>query len=604
MIYLPQDIKNTYMSFLSIVYRCAPIGFTIRLLDMLISASIPYIRIIALSSFIDLTSEVIEGKYTTSVVVVPFTIILLTIVYNHVFWSLMGFINIDIEQKIAKKLRTKLLEKYAMLEYKHIEDDDSWKLISRVGNAPEQVIICGFNNILEILDCFLRLISVLYIITKQVWWLGGAVLIVSVPLFILSMNSGKKVYLADVYANDFTRKSAYLNSILLNRECLEERSVYGYIDFIQKKWKKEYKSVQKINRKVNLKNHISINGSAIIVTILCLCITCLLLVPLFDNKITSGMFISVITSTLELILIVSWTVSNVLKSLSQQKEKLNDIVKVLALTEKNEAISGAYIEPDFILQNIVFKDVSFKYPNSNKYVLRHFNLELKAGTHYAVVGVNGAGKTTLTKLLTGLYDDYEGSILINGIELRKWPYKKIKGIFSVVNQDFAKYSISLKNNVVLGRDIMHEKDSVISQEVYKAVRRAGLESLCDKLPEGIDSTLGKLDEESVDISGGEWQRIAIARLIYSNKSVQILDEPTAALDPISEANVYLLFKEASKNKTTIFITHRLAVSKLVDKIILLNNGKIEEMGTHQTLIELGGMYAEMFKKQSEWYQSN
>ena len=604
MIVLTQDIKNTYMNFLSIVYRCAPIGFTIRFFDMLISASIPYIRINALSSIIDLTSEVVDGKCSISVVAVPFIIILLTIVYNHVFWSLMGFININIEHKIAKNLRIKLLEKYATLEYKHIEHDETWKLISRVGNAPEQVVILGFNNILEILDCLLRLISVLYIITKQVWWLGGAILLVSVPLFILSMYSGKKVYLADVYANEFTRKSTYLNDILLNRECLEERSAYGYIDFIQKKWEKEYKSVQKINRKVNLKNHISINGSAIIVTILCLCITCLLLVPLFNNKITPGMFISVITSTLELILIVSWTVSNVLKSLSQQKEKLNDIVKVLALSEKKEAISDSYIDPDFILQNIVFNDVSFKYPNSNKYVLRHFNLELRAGTHYAVVGLNGAGKTTLTKLLTGLYDDYEGSILINGIELKKWPYKKIKGIFSVVNQDFAKYSISLKNNVTLGKDVKPEKDSVISQEVYKAVRRAGLDSLCDKLPEGIDSTLGKLDEKSEDISGGEWQRIAIARLIYSNKSVQILDEPTAALDPISEANVYMLFKEASKNKTTMFITHRLAVSKLVDKIILINNGEVQEMGNHQTLIESGGIYAEMFKKQSEWYQSN
>ena len=123
MIVLTQDIKNTYMNFLSIVYRCAPIGFTIRFFDMLISASIPYIRINALSSIIDLTSEVVDGKCSISVVAVPFIIILLTIVYNHVFWSLMGFININIEHKIAKNLRIKLLEKYATLEYKHIEHD-------------------------------------------------------------------------------------------------------------------------------------------------------------------------------------------------------------------------------------------------------------------------------------------------------------------------------------------------------------------------------------------------------------------------------------------------------------------------------------------------
>lgn len=219
--------------------------------------------------------------------------------------------------------------------------------------------------------------------------------------------------------------------------------------------------------------------------------------------------------------------------------------------------------------------------------------------HYAFVGVNAAGKTTITKLLTGLYDNYEGEILINGISLREFSQARLKGLFSVVYQDYSKYYISLYENILLGNVLMTNEES--KNQVDRIAASVGLDEVVEALPQGYDTNLGKVRENGTDLSGGEWQRIAIARALFSPAPIRILDEPTAALDPVAESGIYEMFGKISTGITTIFITHRLGAARLADQIIVMDNGQVVESGDHDFLIAKGGMYSKMFESQRSWY---
>ena len=225
-----------------------------------------------------------------------------------------------------------------------------------------------------------------------------------------------------------------------------------------------------------------------------------------------------------------------------------------------------------------------------------FRRVLFRSKHYALVGKNGAGKSTITKLLTGLYPEYEGEIYVNGKELRSYGMSEIKTIFSVVYQDFARYAVPVRDNILLG-DVAHMKTA----DIESIVKKSGIFDIVDGLKKGLDTPLGKIDEEGQEISGGQWQRIAIARSLISQAPVRILDEPTAALDPVMESRIYQEFEKLMQDKTTIFISHRLGSTKMADEILVIDGGKIAERGTHDELINRKGIYANMYKSQRSWY---
>lgn len=230
-------------------------------------------------------------------------------------------------------------------------------------------------------------------------------------------------------------------------------------------------------------------------------------------------------------------------------------------------------------------------------------MKLSAGKHYAIVGMNGAGKTTIVKLLTSLYDDYEGEIRINGKELRTIDLSMRKAMVSVIYQDFCRYPLDIYHNVSIGNiNAMDDSESV---ETAAAVM--GLSPLLESLPEGIKTPVSKIHENGIDLSGGQWQRIALARLAVSNAPLKILDEPTAALDPISESKLYgqfhkIMKRSAAADTMTIFVSHRLGSTKLADEIIVINRGKVAEMGTFEELVHKNGLFAQMFHSQAQWYQ--
>lgn len=247
---------------------------------------------------------------------------------------------------------------------------------------------------------------------------------------------------------------------------------------------------------------------------------------------------------------------------------------------------------------VEFRNVSFKYPGCEEYAIRNLSIKFNISSRLAVVGKNGSGKTTFIKLLCRLYDPTEGEILLNGIDIRKYDYRDYLSIFSVVFQDFNLFSFPLAQNVAASREYDAER-------VKECLTEAGFGERLAAMPDGIGTPLYKdFDENGVEISGGEAQKIALARALYKNAPFIILDEPTAALDPIAEAGIYSKFNDIVGDRTAIYISHRLSSCRFCDEIAVFDQGNVVQMGSHDTLVETDGLYRELWYAQAQYYEKN
>jgi ATP-binding cassette subfamily B protein/ATP-binding cassette subfamily C protein len=267
----------------------------------------------------------------------------------------------------------------------------------------------------------------------------------------------------------------------------------------------------------------------------------------------------------------------------------------IELIELKEAEDEGEIILDEI-REIEFRNVSFSYPRSEQIILDNISFKIKQGEKISIVGLNGAGKTTLIKLLCRLYKPVSGEIFVNGLSIFAYDYDLYLSEISAVFQDYKLFSYSLKENILNG-----DGDD---EEAYEVACKVGLKEKIDSLPEGINSLYSKIyDEKGIELSGGEAQKVAIARALYKDSSLVILDEPTSALDPLAEAEIYQHFNELVKEKTAIYISHRMSSSVFCDRIIIIDSGKIADIDTHQNLMKKKtSLYYKLFMKQAENYQ--
>ena len=251
-----------------------------------------------------------------------------------------------------------------------------------------------------------------------------------------------------------------------------------------------------------------------------------------------------------------------------------------------------------IQKGFTFENVGFRYMNSDVWANRHLNFDLHVGEKLALVGENGAGKTTLVKLLARLYEPTEGRILLDGVDLREYDLQSLRIQIGIIFQDFLRYQMSFSQNIAVG--------NIAEKENKKLILSAAEQSLADKvaqrLPGNFDQMLGRRFNQGVDLSGGEWQKVALARAYMRDAQFLILDEPTAALDARAEFEVFKRFSDLTKGKTAVLISHRFSTVRMADRILVLNKGEMLEIGSHEELIRKGGQYAELFQLQAAGYR--
>jgi ATP-binding cassette, subfamily B, bacterial len=285
-------------------------------------------------------------------------------------------------------------------------------------------------------------------------------------------------------------------------------------------------------------------------------------------------------------------------SIADQSLFLTDLLQFFAVRPTVFSKPNALKTPRPIKQGIEFRDVAFFYPGSDRPVLRNLNLFLKPDERIALIGENGEGKTTIVKLLTRLYDPTAGQILLDGVDLREYDLDDYASNIAVIFQDFMRYDMTAWENIAVGQIGAREN----LEKVELAAKKSLAEGVIKKLPNGYDQMLGRRFETGVDLSGGEWQKVALARAYLRDAQILVLDEPTAALDARSEHEVFERFAELTKGKMALLISHRFSTVKMADRIIVLEKGVIAEQGRHEQLMAHGGRYAEMFELQASSYR--
>ena len=277
---------------------------------------------------------------------------------------------------------------------------------------------------------------------------------------------------------------------------------------------------------------------------------------------------------------------------------LRDLFALFRLTPRVTSKPDATVVPRPISEGFVFEGVSFKYPGSDKWAVRDLSCRLRVGQTVALVGENGAGKTTLVKLLARLYDPDEGRILLDGVDLREYDLDSLWASIGIIFQDFVRYAFLFKENIGVG-----QVDQITDEgRVREAARRSLADTVADRLEYGYDQQLGRRFDGGVELSGGEWQKVALARAYMREAQVLILDEPTASLDARAEYNVFLRFAELTRGRTAVLISHRFSTVRMADRILVLGEGHLVEDGTHHELVRRGELYAELFNLQATGYR--
>ncbi|MDB4914102.1 MAG: transporter related [Gemmatimonadetes bacterium] len=298
----------------------------------------------------------------------------------------------------------------------------------------------------------------------------------------------------------------------------------------------------------------------------------------------------------------------------EQSLYLKDLFVFFEMQPSISSRMGAPRVPNPLEQGFVFEDVGFQYPGSDRWAIRHVDLVISPGERIALVGENGAGKTTITKLLARLYDPSEGRILLDGVDLREYDLASLREAIGVIFQDFVRYDMRFDENVGVGeiesvtgylaevRDVKPADAAAPPESVIEATDRSLASSLLPRFADGYRQMLGRRFDDGVDLSGGEWQKIALARAYMRSAQLLILDEPTAALDARAEYEVFVRFNQLMAGRMAVVISHRFSTVRMADRIVVLAGGKVVESGTHASLVAAGGLYAELFEMQAQGYR--
>ena len=394
------------------------------------------------------------------------------------------------------------------------------------------------------------------------------------------------------------REMNYYSGVVVNKDMAKEVRILGLGETFSKKYKQSFTKYYKGLRKLILKE----GATQIAVGFVTTLVNCLLFcyiaygVVFGDGEIGDwSLYTGALTS-------IATAVSTLFTSTASIYEGTLFIDNMITFMNEEVKIKPRVDTPLLpkrgVPHTIEFRSVSFAYPGTDRYVLKDINLVLEPSVSVVLVGLNGAGKTTLIKLLTRLYDPTEGEIFLDGANIKDYDVKALYDMFGIIFQDFGKYSVTASENIAFG-DIDAPHDA---EDIVVAAKRGGADDFVKKLPSGYDTPLTRVFEDGgIELSGGQWQKLAVSRAFYKDSDILILDEPTAALDAIAEAEVFNRFTELAKDKITVFVSHRLSSATTADRIIVLDGGELAEVGTHKELMELGGRYYELFTTQAKRY---
>ncbi len=568
---------------------------------------IPLILISAIFQTIATITEIIGIKYIIDALFIKhninylfFIIIIYTliIITTKLFFSWTNYYFPLISKKISIGMTIERMEASQKLDYKCFDIPKYFDDYTRALNAGESQINILVGSLIASLSNIVTVISVITILAQySLYFILTAIIDVIFSYFVI-LRQNKLQYQFEFNNTRLFRKESYFKSICLSPSSQKEDKIYGVINYFKNKYFTVATDIYTVTKKHLLQYNMPVFFQNIFSSLLTASTMLIAVIMIFNSQLTAGEFIATITGTqnlskqmLSLIIQIPKLIQN-----ARYTENYKNIIEYQPTIEKNKASQNTADKNlcAHKFHKIKFENVSFKYPSCDTYVLKNISFEILPNESIAIVGENGSGKTTITKLLFRLYDPTEGNIYIDDINIKEYSISALRNLFASVFQDYNLYSISVSDNITFGQNT----------PISKVLKDVNLLSKIEKAPQKIYTEVSRnFDENGIVFSGGESQRLCIARALEKNSDILLLDEPSAALDPVAEHNIINLLMEIKKEKSIILISHRLTMCKVADRILYLENGEITESGSHETLIKNQGYYYRLFNMQAKKFQT-
>lgn len=498
-----------------------------------------------------------------------------------------------VKLKIMKKAKTVDIASFDRPEfYEKLEN-----ATREAGHRPIQIISAQFNVFCTIIS----MISFVVILWGVSPWAPFIITLLALPGAIISFIYRKKSFSYMRMRSKDRRQLAYYSDVLTNKDLAKEVRMFGLSDFFTDKYNGTFKKYFSGLKKLFVGEGTWNIAFAIISAV----VNCGLFLFIAQGVASGTSQVgdySLFTGALNSI---SSGVRTIVATTATIYEGTLFIDNLISFINEPQTLVPSVDEPvapeRHVAHKIEFCDVSFRYPGAQKDTIKHFTATINPGDTVVLVGLNGAGKTTLIKLLTRLYDPTGGVIMLDGRDIREYDTAELYKIFGIIFQDFGKYAVSVAENIALS----DTSKPIDDERVRISAKEGNADSFIDALPQKYDTALMKyFEEDGTELSIGQWQKLSVARAFYCDSDILILDEPTASLDAIAEQEIYNQFDSLRRDKTTIFVSHRLSSATVADNILVVENGCLIEQGKHSELMKLGGKYAELFSTQAKRYMES
>jgi ATP-binding cassette subfamily B protein len=511
------------------------------------------------------------------------------------------YLNTALSYSYTEMVGVRVLDHAALLNLSIHEDPGFHDLIERARDQARErpALIAHLGRLLQqVVRTVFSLVALLY----YSLWLGAFLGIGAMVSFIGDSHYAFLAYNLTVFLTQTRRRMEYLHLVAVSRDGTAELRLFGLRNFFVGSFRRLSQQIRLAHTK--LAKSRSVNGG------LLSAVGTLGYYAAYIYVLIQGIHHVYDVKTVVFLLgLVSQSSSNLQElfslgsSVADQALSLKDLVEFLRLRPTLSAPLSPRPVPRKISRGFEFINVSFVYPQSTRRVLDNFSFELLLGERVALVGENGAGKTTIVKLITRLYDPTEGQILLDGVDLREYSLTELHKRIGIIFQEFMRYDMTIRDNIAIGQLDQEFGTEVIPDGALDvAAERATADAFIRRFPKQYQQLLGRRFEGGIDLSGGEWQRLALARLFLRNADLMILDEPTAALDAANEMRIFRMLEETTLRKMVLLISHRFSTVRVADRIVMLDKGQIIEEGTHDALLRRGGRYADLFEYQAASYR--
>lgn len=599
---IKKRIKVTmrFLPALRLVWQSSP-GWTIaRLILVVFQGLLPLVMIYLAKLIIDNVTTKLGTNDPEQIFsqVLPLIILAgVVTIFDSFCQSLNELVNTAHSQKVTDYMQGIIHAKSIEADLEYYENAKYHDALQRAQQEapyrPPQIL----NRLAQLGQNCISLVAMVGLLISLHWGIIGVLLIATIPAVFVKVEYSRTMYAWQRKHTQLNRQSMYLAWMLTNEQFAKETRLFDLGHWFSDQYDQIRQKLYDEKLKISTKRSVSFFLAQAFAGIIVFAVFSLIIYKTIQGRLLLGDLVLYYQALQRGQTNLKATLSS-FSGLYEDNLFLANLYEFLDLKPKIVDPPQPKIIPQPVKQGIVFNNVSFQYADSARQALKNINLTINPGETIALVGENGSGKTTLIKLLCRLYDPTSGNIAIDGKDLRSFKIADLRRQISVIFQDYAKYHFSAEENIRLGNVDLESKDI----SIFAAAMRSGAHDVITKLPYGYDTVLGKLFDTGEELSIGQWQKVALARAFIRDSQVIVLDEPTSAMDPKAEYEIFKKFRELIKDQAAVLITHRLSTVKMADRIYVMDNGQIVESGTHDELIELQQSYARLFETQARNYR--